>query len=64
MVRLYLSIQKIRIKNFLQSIDNLKNTNQLNCDGANVYDIMNHDKLYITETAFFDSLEKRLADAK
>ena len=50
-------------KNFLQSVSNLKNTNILNSDGANVYDIMKHDKLYISETAF-SKLENRLADGK
>ncbi|MFZ8865266.1 MAG: 50S ribosomal protein L4 [Rickettsiales bacterium] len=50
-------------KNFLQSVSNLKNTNILNSDGANVYDIMNHDKLYISETAM-NKLENRLVNGK
>lgn len=50
-------------KNFLQSVSNLKNTNILNSDGANVYDIMNHDKLYILETAM-NKLENRLVNGK
>jgi len=50
-------------KNFVNSVANLKDTNCLNSDGANVYDIMNHDKVYVTEAAF-DKIEKRLADAK
>jgi large subunit ribosomal protein L4 len=48
---------------FLKSVSNLKNTNILNSDGANVYDIMNHDKLYISETAM-NKLENRLANGK
>ena len=50
-------------KGFLQSVSNLKNTNILHSDGANVYDIMNHDRLYISETAF-NKLESRFADGK
>lgn len=50
-------------KNFLQSVSNLKNTNILNSDGANVYDIMNHDKLYISEAAM-NKLENRLVNGK
>jgi len=50
-------------ENFLNSVVNVKNANILNSDGANVYDIMNNDKIYITESAM-DKIEKRLTDAK
>ncbi|MBT5827723.1 MAG: 50S ribosomal protein L4 [Alphaproteobacteria bacterium] len=50
-------------KGFIQSVANLKNTNILHSDGANVYDIMNHDRLYISETAF-NKLESRFTDGK
>ncbi len=49
--------------NFLKSIRNLKNINFLKAEGANVYDIMNHDKLYVTETAI-KKIEERINNAK
>jgi len=50
-------------QNFLKSINNLKNINFLKAEGANVYDIMNHDKLYITEAAI-TKLEERVSNAE
>jgi large subunit ribosomal protein L4 len=50
-------------QNFVKSIKNLKNINFLKAEGANVYDIMNHDKLYITESAI-NKLEERVSNAK
>lgn len=50
-------------KNFLLSINNIKNTNHLHINGANVYDIMNHNKIYVTDSAL-DVIEKRLVNEK
>jgi large subunit ribosomal protein L4 len=48
-------------KNFLLSLRNIKNTDHLHSDGANVYDIINHDHIYLIDTAL-DIIEKRLAN--
>ena len=50
-------------KNFLLSAGNVKNANCLHVNGANVYDIMNHKKVYITNGAL-DDIEKRLVNDK
>ena len=49
--------------NFLLSLSNIKNSNRLNVNGANVYDLMNHDNIYITNGAL-DEIEKRLSNGK
>ena len=46
--------------NILQSIRNLKNVNILNSNGANVYDIMNNNKIFIMESAL-ELIENRVA---
>ena len=48
-------------KNFLLSLRNIKNTDHLHSDGANVYDIINHDHIYVVDSAL-DVIEKRLAN--
>ena len=48
-------------KNFLLSLVNIKNVNHLHLNGINVYDIMNHNKIYITDSAL-ENIEKRLVN--
>ncbi len=48
-------------KNFLLSTYNLKNSDNLAVEGANVYDIMNHDKIYVTDNAF-EQIQQRLSN--
>lgn len=50
-------------KNFLLSLRNIKNSNALHSNGANVYDIINHDKIYVVDSAL-DLIEKRLLNDK
>ncbi len=46
--------------NFLLSSKNVKDVNLLHSDGANVYDIMNNERVLVTEKAL-ELIEKRLA---
>ena len=50
-------------KNFLLSLRNIKNSNYLHSNGANVYDIINHDQIYLVDSAL-DVIEKRLVNDK
>lgn len=44
-------------------MNNMKHVDLLHTNGTNVYDIMNHDKVYVTDSAL-DSIEKRFVNDK
>jgi large subunit ribosomal protein L4 len=49
--------------NFILSVRNIKNVKFLKSAGANVYDIVNHNKIYISDIAV-DNIIKRLSNEK